>query len=103
MTARVRDVYFGFVDMPSFVIHAVAVHARRARLVDYRFGPDEVPVPLLDGLTTLGGAALGTRTLTMTLPAPLALGGDGEGCTFDSYRGSFIGVLGLPPGVRSPD
>jgi len=86
-----RNVYFGFVDMPSIVVHAVADRPTRARLIDYLPAPAAAPIEL--GVsTTVGKAAVGSRTLTMTLPAPLP-SSDNEECAAESYRGVFIGVV----------
>jgi hypothetical protein len=92
-TAPFRHVYFGFVEMPSFLLHAVAKHRMRARLVDYSDGPEQLAVPI-EGISVLGGPSLHPRTLTMTLPAPLTVSTHDDACVFDSYRGVFIGVIG---------
>jgi len=89
-----RDVYVGFVDAPSLLLHALAVHPTRSRVVDLRAASGEEPTPL-DGLMTLGGSADG-QTLTLQLRAPLRATGGWRACGPERYRGVFVGVLGLP-------
>lgn len=98
-----RDVYLGFVEAPSFLVHAVATDRGLARMRDYRVEPDAPPMGL-DGLAILGwespiAPSRASRTLTMTLPAPLALAKGDDVCAFDTYRGQFVGLLDVVRGA----
>ncbi|MEO8601699.1 MAG: hypothetical protein ABI629_03885 [bacterium] len=91
--AAERDVYIGFVDAPDLLFHAVSDRRTHAQLTDYRVAPGAPPSPL-SGSTSLQRSAdgLSSHTFTLTLSAPVRLGGPAA-CAFDSYRGRFVGVV----------
>jgi hypothetical protein len=90
-----RDVFFGFVDEPSLVMHAVAVRRTHARMVDYSPGTDQVHAPL-DGVATLLRQSPGWGGLTMKVRPSISLAAGEGACDFAAYRGLFVGLMRQP-------
>jgi hypothetical protein len=92
-----RDVYLGFVADPELVLRAIVDPRRgdRAEMVGYTVGSGEAAQPLT-GQTTLRTVRLKSsetaNMLSMELRKPRRF--HPKGCTFASYSGTFMGVIG---------
>ena len=88
------DVYFGVASSPDLVVRARADADSESgvTMVDYTFGPHEVPLLLRGRADTriVGDQEI----LDLRVRPPLDAGG---ACAFASYDGAFIGVLTLSP------
>jgi hypothetical protein len=97
-----RDVFVGFVDDPSLVLHAVATRRTVGLLTGYSLNGDSAQTPV-GGFTTLGRQMSGQDAMTLRLRPPVALEIDDAPCDFSSYRGVFIGVMRGTTAAGSPN
>ncbi len=90
---REHEIYIGFAGIPDLVMHAAVEpeHADRAEMKEFAFSGDQAPTPL-DGELSTPSARPGTR-LYLALPHPPREFQRGDGCSFASYEGDFMGLI----------